>query len=114
FTVLPTRAPAAETAGEFVRQGRCRPRPDGVQREGEVFDVSRAAVVYGAWMECPHGGGNWHRRFPGEPVARQALPHDALARPVRADERRLLPRRSIRGSPCGDRSLSVRVEIQPD
>jgi hypothetical protein len=62
----------------------------------EVRDVPRATAIYRAWLQPPRPERHRHRRLPGEPIAGRQIPDDPIARPIRADEGWLLPRRPLR------------------
>ena len=93
---LPARAQGAAAAGGQLRRGRRRARQGGLQQEGGLRRVPRAADVQRAGLADAHGRGDRHRRLPGQALARRALPHDAARRPAHAGEGRLLSRRPLR------------------
>jgi hypothetical protein len=67
-----------------------------LQGQGHLRAVSRPAALHRAGLEHAQALGDRHRRFPGEPLAGQDLPHGPLARAVRAHEGRVLSRRALR------------------
>jgi hypothetical protein len=69
---------------------------DTVHRRSNGAAYDEGEVLVQARMADAHGGRDGDRRFPGEPVARQAVLPYAASRPVRAGERRLLPRWQVR------------------
>src|SRR5205814_10605405 len=90
--LLPALDPGARTSERLIRCRGGVARQDALREQGQVWDVSRPAALYGAGLANVHSGGNRHRRLPGEPFARQeVLPDDAPQGSFRPREGGLLP-----------------------
>ena len=104
---IPAPKAPAGIQQDYVRTGQ-----DGVQRFGEVRDLSRAAALHRAGVQHACAERDRHRRVPGRPVAHPHVSHGASRGAVDASEGRLLPRRALRH--LARRREPLRHAIQPE
>src|SRR6185436_1264874 len=102
---LSTRDSCACGAGGKFRSGGSGTWCDVVQWFCEMFGVSRAADLYGARLEHAHGGGDRHRRLPGQAIAGRTLSNVAAEGSLDTSERRVLSRRTFCNATRRNRAL---------
>ena len=103
--LLPAGAGRAKAARRQLQSQGGQPRQAPLRGRGHVRELPRQADVLGARIQPARAVGGVRRQLPGRSLARGQVPHDAAARPVGANEGRLLPRRSLPDPRGGGRPL---------
>jgi hypothetical protein len=83
--------PGPESTGRVIRQGCIRTGEDGLQRLGEVRNVSRAAALFGTRQQFACARRDRHRCIPSRSLPDPHVPHVTVSRAMDASEGWLLP-----------------------